>query len=174
MYPRVDLSQLEQFAKTMQKVNIKRILMAGMESALIIAHERIVDTFLSAPGRLPTPNPYKFRLRRDSGTLANTLRWKARPPRSGKITGLIVSDQRYMAIHEFGGIVPERRPKNAKALKIPLPGGGYIFRKSAKAFTMPERKPIRSGLMAARPKMVRTMEHVIVNELVKVDGMVKG
>jgi len=174
MYPRADFSQLEKLAKTMNRVAINRILSAGMEGALIVAHERIVDTFLSAPGRLPTPNPYKFRLRRDSGTLANTLRWRVKPPRGGRITGLIVSDQRYMAIHEFGGVVPERRAKNAKALKIPLPGGTVIYRKSAKAFTMPERKPIRSGLLAARPKMVRTMESIIVNELAKIDGIVKA
>lgn len=52
----------------------------------------------------------------------------------------------YAKIHEYGGWVPKRVAKNARALAIKLPDGTTIFRKSARGFQMPERSYMRSSL----------------------------
>lgn len=44
------------------------------------------------------------------------------------------SDVKYAAVHQFGHTFPPRvvRARNARALKIPVPGGTFVFRKSAR------------------------------------------
>lgn len=62
---------------------------------------------------------------------------------SGRDWAQAGSDVAYAAAHQFGHTFPPRtvRARNAKALRIPLPGGDFIYRKSAKlpGFTLPAR-----------------------------------
>lgn len=62
-----------------------------------------------------------------------------------------------LAVHEGTGIFgPKKRrirPVNAKALMIPLPGGGVVFRKSVKG--MPGRPFLKEAFEIEGPKLVK-------------------
>ena len=153
MIPRYDLKELEKLANTLKRVQAKKILKVAMKSGMIFYHSVIVNEFLSAPGRLPAPNPYKDRLRTDSGDLASDLRWKV-VSRGKRIRGEIISSKEYMAIHEFGGTI------NFKKINRP-------------PLQMPERAPIRTGIKRDRAKFGKIVSNVIIDKMTEIKGINK-
>lgn len=95
-------------------------------------------------------------LHRRSGRLSRTVHGEAEPT-GDLVSGVVAAgrDVPYARIHEFGGLIKAHTvvAKNAQALKITLPGGTVIFRKSANipAIQMPERSYMRSSLRERAP-----------------------
>ena len=174
-----DLKQLKDLKNKLSKYDYTNLIRIGMRSAMIKAEEIVIDKYLSAPGRGPgvratspptgragTKNPYKDKLRRDTGGAATSIRTKTKTV--GKsVLGLMSSDKGYLAAHEFGATIPERRPRRAKVLTIPLPDGTVIYRKRAKGFTLPARAPLRHGIEEAFPSMKNILDKIIRKNLAK-------
>jgi phage gpG-like protein len=134
------------------KAEILRLVPPAIAAVLQKQRALIFDTEGTHHGR-PGWKPLSPRTRPDwgqrqilsaSGVLRRSIAPKNDGMNPGKDTGTIVSygvglvvigtSISYAAIHQTGGTLPARtiKPVKAKALKIPMPGGGFIFRKSAK------------------------------------------
>jgi hypothetical protein len=71
----------------------------------------------------------------------------ARPDGAGVVGTWGVQDVKYALIQELGGTITA---KAAKALAIPLPGGGVVFRQSV---TLPPRPYLRAAADAKYPSL---------------------
>ena len=76
-----------------------------------------------------------------------------------RITGRVYSSTTaspYNRAHEYGAIIPDRFPKNAKAMHW-MVGGQHVFAKFARGFTLPARSYMRSSLTDYKEKIINTL-----------------
>lgn len=87
-------------------------------------------------------------------------------PKSTKNEAIVYSGLNYATIHNFGGTIPAHKitARNGKALKITLPSGQILFRKSA---NMPEKNIPARPFMVAQPEDIDYAKEVILEHIKK-------
>jgi len=71
------------------------------------------------------------------------------------------SEAKYGLAHEFGADIPERVPKNAKALHWIGADGASVFAMRARAFRLPERSFLRTGFAEFQPQIIDAVRSAI-------------
>lgn len=71
----------------------------------------------------------------------------------------------YGLAHEFGANIPERTPKNAKALHWIGADGKDVFAMRARAFTLPERSFLRTSFVEFQPRIIDAIRQAIQESL---------
>lgn len=100
-------------------------------------------------------------LKRITGRLAGSIQRRIEDS-PNKITATVYSNDTakpYNAVHEYGLMIPERIAKG-KAMRF-MVGGEVVFAKRCRAFKMPERSYMRSGLDDFKPKIIQTLEATV-------------
>lgn len=101
-------------------------------------------------------------LNRISGKLAGSIQ-RRMTDSPDKITATVYSNDTakpYNRAHEYGAIIPDRFPKNAKALHW-MVGGQHVFAKFARGFTLPARSYMRSGLADYKTQIINTLQKTV-------------
>lgn len=71
----------------------------------------------------------------------------------------------YGLAHEFGAQIPERTPKNAKALHWIGADGASVFAMRARAFKLPERSFLRTGFAEFQPRIIEAVQQAVQEAL---------
>jgi hypothetical protein len=75
------------------------------------------------------------------------------------------SEAKYGLAHEFGASIPERTPKNARALHWIGADGADVFAMRARAFTLPERSFLRTGFAEFQPNIIEAIRSALQEAL---------
>ena len=75
------------------------------------------------------------------------------------------SEAKYGLAHEFGANIPERTPKNAKALHWIGADGANVFAMRARAFTLPARSFLRTSFSEYQPRIIDAVQKAIKEAL---------